>query len=130
MPAIADDPDDNIRIEERGSAYVLIRTEAAGPSTEMVLSEKNIITMARSAQRLNAAILARRSSPEVSVVVLTPVARVRLNADLEHSEVHLMMFDQNGAEAGFLLPLAVAEALAERLPARVTEVQESKQGKK
>jgi hypothetical protein len=117
------DSDDNLALEERGSAFVLVRTEADGSTTEMVLSETNIITLAQSAQRIRDAILARQSSSEATAVALTPVVQVALNTDLHRSEIHLMMIAPSGAQIGFLLPLEVAKPLAERLPVRIAEIE-------
>jgi hypothetical protein len=50
-------------INEKGEDFVLRRTNAAGRTFAMTLTENDILTLVQSAQRLRDRILARRSRP-------------------------------------------------------------------
>jgi hypothetical protein len=50
-----------LTLDPKGEDFILRRTNAAGRTVSMTLSEDNVLTLAQSAQRLQDHILVRRS---------------------------------------------------------------------
>jgi hypothetical protein len=125
MPILTD-PNDKISLEQRDDDYALIRVAANGTKSEMLLSAANILTLAQSAQQLKDQLLPKLSRPGADAVLMTPVVRVGLNVDLHKTAIHLMMIDPNGAQMAFSLPPELGRSLAERLPARLAEIEKEK----
>jgi hypothetical protein len=119
-------PMSDISLEPRGDDYAIVRVSSDGKTEELLLSADNVLTLAQSAQLLQGHILSKRSRIGAPAVFQTSVAQVRLNTDAHVTEIHLTMIAQNGAEATFSLPLNVAKPLAERLPARIAEIENQK----
>jgi hypothetical protein len=111
-----------------GEEFLLSRLNEDGSTSEMLLGEADVRTLAQAAQRVMAELLARRSPKggTASLVLVTPVAQVRLNTDLHQSEIHLGLIDGKGAEAVFVLAPDVARLLAERLPMRLEQIEQAR----
>ena len=120
----------HISLEPRGEIYAIVRVSPGGKTDELLLSPNNVLTLAQSAQLLWGRILSKRPRIGAPRVFQTPVVQVRLDTDAHVTEIHLTMISQNGAEATFSLPLNVAKPLAERLPARIAEIENQERKRK
>jgi hypothetical protein len=106
----------SLQLEEVGSNFILHRTDDAGKTTEIELSEDNILTLARSLPDLADRLLAARTQTGAVAVSVTEVAQIGLNLDVHASEIFLSLFDRHGAERKFSLRPEFARHLVDRLP--------------
>ena len=116
---------EQLSIEPRGSNHVLVRTDAHGVRTELVLSEANIGWLARLAPQHLRKILAAKSEkiPGVTMTLSIPVRNIRLNTDLHQTEILLAVFDRFDGEADYSLEPALARQLAEKLIVKCDEIE-------
>jgi hypothetical protein len=83
----------------------------------------DVLKIAQSALSLKDTIHAKLRRGGVEVAAHMPVARVFLATDVHQHEILLGLFDSKGQEQRFSLPLEIAKPLAERLPAKVAEIE-------
>jgi hypothetical protein len=119
-------PQGELDLQERGDDFALIRTDSEGHRSEMLLAELDVISLAQSAQLMMDRIVARRSRPGADARPMTPIVQIVLNTDLHKTAIHLLMIASNGMKVGFELPPEVARPLAERLPVRLAEIEQSR----
>jgi hypothetical protein len=112
-----------LSLDPKGDNYLLTHIDETGKKSEMILSDYDILKLAQSSRSLQGSILAKLNRTGVSAGVYMPVARVSLGTDIHVHEILLSMVDSNGAEQRFCLSLEVAKPLAERLPARVAQLE-------
>lgn len=112
-----------LSLDPHGNDFLLTRIDEGGQKLEMVLSDDDVLKLAQSSRNLQAAILAKLSPTGLSGAVHMPVARVSLTTDVHVHEILLGMFDSDGSEQRFSLPLEVAKPLAELLPVKVVEIE-------
>lgn len=114
-----------LTIVSSGALYHLRSETDDGTQQEMVLSSDDVLALSQSALQLTDHIL-RSMAPQGKSAVPRLTADVRatiLNTDLHKSQIVLTMELSDGLQVSFALPFSVAKPLAERLPARVAEIE-------
>lgn len=115
--------EEKLELDPSGDGYRLRQTDMNGRITEIQLSERSVLQLAQSSLQMKVRILGEKSRPGVSAVVVTHIARVGLNTDLEKTEIHMTLYQNDETGLVFSLPLEVAKPLSERLPVRVAEIE-------
>ena len=113
--------DESLAFQGEGDDFRLVRIDAKGQRSEIVLAESNVVALMKLIQQTLPTILAKRLTETmvqqgVEPLIAVRVSRVLLNTDLHRSEILLKIFDEYGNETGFAFPLEIAEALASTLP--------------
>lgn len=111
-----------LELIHQNNDFILRRTTATGTS-QFVLSEDDVLTLAQSAEELRQLIVAKHtpSGLEGRPVVATPAPEATLNYDALHGEILLALIQPNGRRHPFALPLKTAKALHEALPRWIAE---------
>ena len=115
-----------ITLDPKGNDFILRRTDTKGRTNSITLTKDDILTLSQSIPSLRDHILSGQSPGDgtaISFVAVTEVAQIGLNTDVHRSEIHLTMIDRHGAHVGFALSPEIARYLAQRLPARVAEIE-------
>lgn len=110
-----------IKLEPTSQGYELTGTGANGQPLTMALSGEDILTLARSAQKLEQTVLSKRSPSAGAVSAPTPVAAVPVHSgavsfDPFHGHVMLTIREKNGHQQILALRLELARALHSELP--------------
>jgi predicted SAM-dependent methyltransferase len=104
------------RPEPRGQEYVLARTDPAGMTTELVLSELNVAALPRLALQVSHRIDANKSLGAGIVARLgAPIADIQMNADLAGEQILLRVIDHWGGELDYSLAPPSARLFAENV---------------
>jgi SAM-dependent methyltransferase len=104
------------RREPRGQDYVLARTDPAGMTTELVLSELNAAALPRPALQVSRQTDANKSFEAGIVAGLgAPIADIQMNADLAGEQILLRVIDHWGGELDYSLAPPSARLFAEKL---------------
>ena len=114
---------DTLDLIPSGDGFLLRQTDGAGKYGEILLTQKSVLSLAQSALRLRADILARCSRGEANAVATSFVSRAMLSKNLHGSQVFLTLFDNHDVPTTFSLPLEVAKPVAEHLPGLVAEME-------
>jgi hypothetical protein len=103
--------------------YVLRKTNPDGTTSELLLSDDDLLTLSHSAIHWGQLVL--DAQPEgVNAVAATPVDNMGLNCDHHRTQLHLELF-RNGERFQVLaIPILTAYRLTERLPSFLQEMQE------
>src|SRR6266481_103970 len=113
--------DESLAFQGEGDDFRLVRIDAKGQRSEIVLAESNVVALMKLIQQTLPTILAKRLTETmvqqgVEPLIAVRVSRVLLNTDLHRSEILLKIFDEYGNETGFAFPVEIAEALSSALP--------------
>ena len=113
---------------EDGDDFILKVKNAKGRWSKVRLTSDQMLTLCRSAQPFQDYILKRRNPTTEGVVAVSlhPAVQIELNDDLLTQEIHLTLIDQNGGRCGHSVPVALAELLVEKLPARIAYLKNKK----
>jgi hypothetical protein len=114
----------SLTLEPEGNGYRLREVDENGSVGEMFLTDETVLTLAQSALKLRAAVLAKRSSPASHPVSVTRVGQIGLNHDALLPEVHLTLRAEDGTEQTFSVPLTLAKNLLEALPRHIAETEQ------
>jgi len=108
---------------ETESGGMIRGSDGEGGTTEIYLSSTDVYVLARSAHQLRDRLLSQLAAGRGSVVprVSVRVVAANVNVDLLVGAVQLSLTDPTGLETTYELSDEVAEFLAERLPARLTQ---------
>ena len=108
---------------ETESGGMIRGSDGEGGTTEIYLSSTDVYVLARSAHQLRDRLLSQLAAGRGSVVprVSVRVVAANLNVDLLVGAVQLSLTDPTGLETTYELSDEVAEFLAERLPAQLTQ---------
>jgi hypothetical protein len=107
---------EELEIEPRGTGYVLSRTDFDGTKTELMLSELNVVVLARLVPPIVRRINASKSlAPGIGALVAAPVQDFELNTDLHGDLILLRLRDDWGGDFDFSFEPAGARILADRL---------------
>jgi hypothetical protein len=115
--------DEKNTLEPHPNGFLLRQTDSAGHTSEIILTEKSVPSLAQSSLRLRANILAKYSRGETDAVATSFVSRVGLGTDVHKSQVFLTLYDTQDVPTVFAVPLEVAKPLSERLPVKVAEIE-------
>jgi hypothetical protein len=115
-------------LEPKGDGFVLRRTDAAGKSRSLTLSDNDVLQLAQAALSLRGHILAKRSPAGGShpAVMATSVARLRLGVDALAEDVLLTLIAPSGVPVGFALSDEVAQLLVDHLPTEIAKLRAAK----
>jgi hypothetical protein len=116
-------PEESISFDERGTGYVLIKTDESGRTSEMELSMDLTLSLCQSAQRMRRIVTERLLSATANPVIVTPVSQIELNVDAHAAEIQISMIDDGGAKQWFALPIDVAKLLVAALPGWIAKVE-------
>lgn len=125
-----------IELEETAHGFDLTGIGANGKSTTIALSDADILTLVRSAQKIEQIVIAKRSPSAGAVSAPTPVSAVPVHGgsisfDPLLGDVLLTIRERNGHQQILALPLELARALLNELPAWIAQgEQASKRGAK
>jgi hypothetical protein len=122
-------PLETLCIEERGDNFALVRIDADGNKTELVLPEAGLIFLARAIPQTLQKVITARNVRGGSPIIAVPVEHVRVSADMHATDLLLTMIDKFGNETGFAVPLDIARPVAERLITLASEQRSAKLAK-
>ncbi len=121
--------EESLSLDERGQGFVLRRVDDKGRSSEITLSEANVLTLAESAERMRDSVLARyrRTGSEHPPVSVLLVDHVELNLDALSTSLQLTLVCPNGWRSPcFALPSLVARSLYQSLPEYLSKLEAPK----
>jgi hypothetical protein len=103
------------------NGYVLRKINPDGTANELFLTDDDLLTLSRSATQWGQLVL--ESQPEqVNPVAGTPIDNLGLNCDHHRTELHLELFRDGERFEVLVIPILVADRLAERLPSFLQEM--------
>jgi hypothetical protein len=110
-----------LHLERNG--YVLRKTNPDGTTSELLLTDDDLLTLSHSAIQWGQLVL--DSQPEgANAIAAAPVDNMALNCDHHRTELHLELF-RNGERFQVLaIPVSTADRLAGRLPSFLEEMEE------
>ncbi len=116
--------DSTLSLDEEGDDYVLTRTQPDGTTTNIILSPRDVMTLAQSAPLFRERVLSRLYPPGggASPVFATVAEQVRVAPDALGEAILLTLIAPNGAGVTFEIPAPLAQELAERIPVRLAEM--------
>jgi hypothetical protein len=116
-----DEKTETVGFEDRADDFALVRIDAEGNRSEIVLTAANLGSLAKILPRQMEIAVARRISPNlaqqgVESIVPTEVVRMKLNTDLHQTRVHLGVQDQFQNEVWLSLAPEDAQTPHDHLP--------------
>jgi hypothetical protein len=119
---------ETVGFEDRADDFALVRIDADGNRSEIVLTAANLGALAKILPRQMEIAVARHISPNlaqqgVESIVPTEVVRMKLNTDLHQTRIHLGVQDHLQNEVWLSFAPQDAQTLHDHLPKWIAMVQ-------
>jgi hypothetical protein len=112
---------DILRYEERGSDFALVRIEADGSRSEIVLTPANVVHLGLLAPQFSRRLLANRIGKKSGVIAASLKNRM-VNTNMRTIEVVLDILDKSGGRLDPVMTERRARVLASRLVEKADEL--------
>jgi hypothetical protein len=118
--------------QREDGSFVLIKTYKDGNTSSLVMSEDDAIDLCMSVENIAKKILEHRYRDKTGVTPIygTIVTDIELKMDIHKSEIHMEITPKTGPKDILIVPLQVAQKVADSLVERLREIRASLSGKK
>lgn len=107
---------ESLELDPTGDQFILRRTDSAGATSSIQLTEDNILTLARSLPTVRDLVLARHTRSGAVAIEVVEGTGIEVNHDPHATAIHLTFLDRHGRRSAFSVPLTLAKDLVLSLP--------------